>query len=76
MCLRAEFALSTVATVTGVDMKHCAEEFLHAGVGARVGICDHIVQEVHHLGGSGGMPPLPPPPPPGNFCILDLFESI
>ena len=51
-------------------MQRSSQEFLHTGAGDRVGICDHIVQEVHHLGGSGGMPP------PGNFCILDLFDSI
>ena len=48
--LRAEFALSTVATVLELlqDMKHCAEEysqeFLHIQARDRVGICDHIVQ--------------------------------
>ena len=38
-------------------MQRSSQEFLHTQAGDRVGICDHIVQEVHHLGGSGGMPP-------------------
>ena len=44
---RAEFALSTVATVTRVIARYetlCRGEFLHTQAGDRVGICDHIVQ--------------------------------
>ena len=49
--LRAEFALSTVATVTRV-IARCetlcrgvySQEFLHIQAGDRVGICDHRVQ--------------------------------
>ena len=65
-CLKAEFALSTVATVTGVIDNNYYEK-LCRGVARnfyilrqdRVGICDHIVQKVHHLGGYGCIPPTP-----------------
>ena len=60
--LRAEFALSTVATVTRVIARY---ETLYRGVARNFYIlrqeiwlgfvCDHIVQEVLHLGGSGGI---------------------
>ena len=77
--LRAELALSTVATVTRIIARY---ETLCRGVAGNfyilrqeIGlgfVATYVVQEVHHLGGSGGMHPQEI----FVFLFLDLFDSI